>query len=169
MWGSQTTRSGEVRLIDYHEADGEGLPYFVHMLRGKPYIYGQHWAPHDIQVRDFGSGRSRLEAAASLGIRFNMVPRVQSTSRGEVDEGIHAARLLLSRCWFDAEKCEVGIEGLKHYRRAYNRQLDEYKNTVVKDKASHPSDAFRYLAVWHKDPIMPSHVRIETPAAYTWF
>jgi hypothetical protein len=169
IWFSQTTRSGEVRLIDYLEADGEGLPYYAHALRGKPYVYGQHWAPHDIQVREFSSGRSRWEAAASLGIRFNMVPKVQSTARGEVDEGIHAARLLLGKCWFDAEKCEAGIEALKHYRRAYNRQLDEFKTTPVADKASHGSDAFRYLAVWHKDPIMPGRVSVDTPQAYTWF
>jgi len=169
IWFSQTTRSGEVRLIDYHEASGEGLPYYVHMLRAKPYIYGQHWAPHDIQVREFSSGRSRLEAAQSLGIRFSMVPRVQSSERGEIDEGIHSARLFLSKCWFDAKKCEAGIEGLKHYKRAYNRQLNEFKPTVVKDKASHPADAFRYLSVWQKDPIVPGRVHVDMPPAYNWF
>ena len=37
--------------------------------------YGKHWAPHDIQVRELASGRSRLEAAASLGIKFEIVPK----------------------------------------------------------------------------------------------
>ena len=168
IWFSQTLRSGEVRIIDYHEASGEGLPYYVNMLRHKPYVYGQNWAPHDIQVREFSSGRSRMESALALGLRFNMVPRVQSSSRGEIEEGIHSARLFLSKCWFDAEKCEAGIEALKHYRKAFNRQLNEFKSTPVKDDSSHAADAFRYLSVWHKDPIVLGHARVDMPAVYNW-
>lgn len=152
IWFSQSTRSGEVRLIDYHEASGEGFPYYVSMLRAKGYSYGQHWAPHDIQVREMSSGRSRLEVAASQGIRFEVTPRLHSNTAGEVEEGIHAARMLFSRCWFDAERCKAGLEALMHYRRDYNERLGEFKATPVHDWASHGADAFRGLAVRHQVP-----------------
>jgi hypothetical protein len=146
IWFSQSLRSGEVRIIDYYEASGEGLPHYAQVLRQKGYTYGRHWAPHDIQVREFGSGRSRLETGATLGINFHIVPNIP------IEEGIHAARMLLPRCWFDAEKCAKGIEALMHYRRDYNTRLNEFKPTPVHDWAEHGSSAFRYLAVRQQTP-----------------
>lgn len=146
IWFSQTIRGGEVRLIDYYEASGEGVPHYAALLASKGYVYGQHWAPHDIQVRELASGRSRLEVAQSLGIRFKTAPNVP------IEDGIHAARLFLARCWFDEAKTRPGVDALSNYRRDYNTRINEFKATPVHDWASHGADAFRYLAVRHKQP-----------------
>ncbi len=142
IWFVQSLRSGEIRLIDYYEASGEGLPHYAQVLTQRGYTYGTHWAPHDIQVKELGSGRSRLE---TLGITFRIAPQVG------IEDGIHAARMLFPRCWFDAQKCAKGLEALQHYRRDYNTRLNEFKPTPVHDWASHGADAFRYLAVSHQD------------------
>jgi phage terminase large subunit len=152
IWFSQSLRTGEVRLVDYYEASGEGFPHYMQVLRAKGYTYGKHWAPHDIQVRELSSGRSRLDVAASLGLHFELTPRLQSTVAGEVEEGIHAVRMFLPRCWFDAVRCKPGLEALMHYRRDYNSRLGEYKASPVHDHASHGADAFRGLAVRHEIP-----------------
>jgi len=141
IWFSQSLRSGEVRIVDYYEASGEGLPHYAHVLTTKGYTYGQHWAPHDIQVRELGSGRSRVETAATLGIRFQVAPNIP------LEDGIHAARMLLPKCYFDDTKAGKGLECLQHYRRDYNTRLNEFKPTPVHDWASHGADAFRTLAV----------------------
>lgn len=146
IWFSQSLRSGEIRLIDYYEASGEGLPHYAQVLRSKGYTYGTHWAPFDIQVKELGSGRSRLEVAKSLGIAFQIAPNVP------IDDGIHAARMIFPRCYFDAVKCKPGLEALQHYRRDYNTRLNEFKPTPVHDWASHGADAFRYLALRQKTP-----------------
>lgn len=161
VWFSQTVKgSGQVRLIDYYEASGEGFPHFVQVLAEKRYTYGTHWAPHDIAVRELGSGKSRLEVAAALGLRFSVTPRVSSGTAQELEEGIHAVRLFLPRCWFDATRCQRGLEALGQYRRDYNTRLDEFKATPVHDHASHGSDAFRGLAVRHQVPKdAPDYVR----------
>ena len=153
IWFSQSTKSGEVRLIDYLEGSGEGFPFYARALTEKRYVYGKHWAPHDIQVRELGSGLSRLEVARSLGIKFEITPRIHAQAGEEVEEGIHALRMLFPRCWFDAEKCKAGLEALKHYRRDYNQKLNEFKATPVHDWASHGADAARGLAVRHQIPI----------------
>lgn len=151
IWFSQTARgSAEVRIIDYYEASGEGFPHYAKMLQERRYTYGKHWAPHDIQVREMGSGRSRLEVAANMGITFSVTPRLHDKADGEVEEGIHAARMFLPRCWFDAIKCKAGLEALQHYRRDYNQRLNEFKATPVHDWASHGADAFRGLSVRHR-------------------
>jgi hypothetical protein len=146
IWFTQSTRSGEVRVIDYYESSGEGLPFYRAILQARGYTYGVHTAPHDIQVKELGSGRSRLETAQSLGIRFGVAPNIP------IEDGIHAARMLLPRCWFDATRCAKGLEALQHYRRDYNSRLNEFKAVPVHDWASHGADAFRYLAVRQQPP-----------------
>lgn len=151
VWFSQSTRGGEIRLIDYLEGEGEGFPFYAKKLAEKGYIYGKHWAPHDIAVHEM-DGRSRQAVAASYGVRFDLVDRVAVGTGDELEEGIHAARMIFSRCWFDAEKCKAGIEALMGYRRDYNQRLGEFKATPVHDWASHGADAFRGLAVRHQTP-----------------
>lgn len=146
IWFTQSPRSGEVRVIDYYEANGESLPHFADVLRKRGYTYGEHWAPHDIQIKELSSGRSRLEAAAAHGINFRVCPNVP------VLDGIHAVRLLFPKCYFDAKATARGLDCLRHYRKRKNEALDEFSSTPVHDWASHGADAFRYLAVRHKTP-----------------
>ncbi|NPZ40037.1 terminase, partial [Pseudomonas aeruginosa] len=85
----------EVRVIDYLEHNGEGMEYYGQALKRLPYNYGGHFAPHDIVVRELGTGKSRMEVAAQYGIKFTMVPRVSRNS-----EGVQAVRQFLPACWF---------------------------------------------------------------------
>ena len=140
VWFVQQS-GGEIRIIDYYEASDLGLTAHAQVLQSKGYNYGRHYAPHDIQVRDFSTGRTRLEAAAALGIRFEVVPR-QS-----VEDGIHAARMIMPRCWFDSIRTKTGVNSLANYRKAYNTSLGQFTATPVHDHTSHAADAFRYMAV----------------------
>ena len=67
------------------------------MLNEKPYVYKDHFAPHDIDVQEFGNGKTRREIAYQLGVRFRVVPKLP------VEEGIHAVTMLLPRCWIDTD------------------------------------------------------------------
>lgn len=167
IWFSQSLKSGEVRLIDYYEASGEGFPHYVGVLSAKGYIYGKHWAPHDIKVRELGSGKSRLETAAGFGLTFEVTPRITSTIGEEVEEGINAVRMLLPKCWFDRTRCAAGIEALKNYRRDYNQRLNEFKATPVHDWSSHSADAFRGLAVRYQTPVDPIKLVLPRPAQHS--
>lgn len=139
IWFWQQT-GREVRLIDYYEASGYGLDHYVRVLQEKKYLYGDHWAPHDIKVRELGTGRSRHEVAESLGITFRHVPQMP------VIDGINAARLLIKRCWFDKTKCEDGIEALRQYRERYDEKR-RVSGGPLHDWTSHAADSWRYLAV----------------------
>jgi phage terminase large subunit len=151
IWFSQSLYTGEVRLIDYYEASGEGLQHYREVLNRKGYTYGVHWAPHDIEVRELGVGRSRLETARALGLNFRVTPKVG------LDDGVHAARMLLPRCWFDSENTKAGIEALQSYRWDYNTRIHEFKPTPVHDWASHAADAFRGCGVRHTTPRMKTN------------
>jgi phage terminase large subunit len=147
IWFSQRTPGGEVRLIDYYEATGEGLAHYREVLNQKKYAYGYHYAPHDIQVRELGTGMSRMAVANDLGLFFQVTPRLLSKEGMELHDGINAARLIFRRCWFDQTKCARGIEALQHYRWGYNTTINEFKSTPIHDWSSHAADAFRGLSV----------------------
>ena len=140
IWFTQSVGRA-VHVIDFYENRGEGLPHYAKVLADKDYFYGTHNAPHDIEVRELGSGKSRREVSWDLGINFRVVPKLP------VEDGLHAAQMLIPRCWFDQESCKPGLESLRHYHRAYNERLRSFRNTPVHDWSSHAADAFRYLAV----------------------
>ena len=144
VWFTQSVGRA-VHVIDFYENRGEGLPHYARMLQDKDYLYGTHNAPHDIEVRELGSGKSRREVAWDLGINFRVVPKLP------LEDGIHAAQMLIPRCWFDKTACGPGLEALRHYHRAYNERLRSFRSTPVHDWSSHAADAFRYLAVGIKE------------------
>lgn len=131
----------EVRLIDYLEVDGIGVPEISKLLKEKPYAYTTHLLPHDAQAREFGTGKSRVETLMAHGIRADVVPKLS------VEDGINAARNLMAMSWFDAEKCERGIECLREYRREWDDKANMFKNKPSHNEFSHGADGFRYLAV----------------------
>ena len=130
-----------VHFIDYYEARGEGLPHYARVLQEREYLYDTHYAPHDIEVRELGSGKSRREIAWDLGLNFRVVPKLP------IDDGIHAAQLLIERSWFDRDNCKHGLEALRQYHRAYNERTRSFATTIKHDWSSHSADAFRYAAI----------------------
>ncbi len=140
IWFTQNVGRA-VHVIDYYEARGEGLPHYCKVLASKNYLYGEHNAPHDIEVRELGTGKSRREIAWDLGLNFRVVPKLP------IEDGIHAAQMLIPRLYFDREKCKYGLECLRQYHRAYNERTRSFRATPVHDYSSHAADAFRYLAV----------------------
>lgn len=135
----------ELRFIDYYENSGEGLPHYAAELKRRGYSYGDHYAPFDIKVRELNTGQSRLEKARELGINFIVMPKLP------IEDGINAARSIISQCWFDADKCSRGILALKNYKKDWDEKNKVFRTTPKHDWASHGSDAFRGFAVTHRE------------------
>lgn len=131
----------EIRVIDYYESSGAALSHYAQILRNKPYVYGAHLLPHDAQVKELGTGLSRVEVLQSLGLYPTVVPAQR------VEDGINAVRMALPRCWFDAEKCTRGVNALREYAREWVDKLETWRSAPRHDKWSHGADAFRYLAM----------------------
>lgn len=131
----------EIRLIEYLENSGKGLDFYIRQLQDREYIYGEHFAPWDISVREMSTGMSRLELASNLGIHFNVV------QRAPIQDGINAIRTIFPRLWFDKTGCDQGIQCLWNYRRDYDEKGGQFKPKPVHDWSSHGADAMRYLAL----------------------
>lgn len=129
------------RYIDFEEYGGEGLNFYAKLLKDKPYAYGRHIWPHDGIARELGTGKTRQETMRTLGVT------VEIQKRQSLDDGIQAVRQILPLSYFDAEKCERGLDALTNYQREWDSKLNMFKNKPKHDWASNGSDAFRISAL----------------------
>ena len=153
IWFVQVT-GREIRVIDYYEAAGHGLDHYAGVLAAKGYQYTRHYGPHDIQVRELGSGRSRWEIAKGLGITFDVVKQMP------VQDGMNAVRMTLPRMWFDAKKTALGVDALRQYRE----KVDEKRGIALgplHDWTSHAADAMRYFCVGHQEETPHKPLKIQ--------
>lgn len=154
----------EFHIIDYIENSGQPLAWYAAELRKRPYAYGDHILPHDAEAKELQTNRSRTDTLREL-LGQSVRPLVgRGAEKTLISDGINAVRTILPRCWFDAEKCAKGIDALKAYRREYDEQRKAFHDRPVHDWASHPADAFRYLALGIDG--LPTAARDDAAAAY---
>ena len=140
IWVAQMTGQ-EVRIMDYVENHGQGLDWYVNWIKDNNWTNASHKLPHDVSVRELGTGKSRLEMLQGAGLNVDVLPRLS------VDDGIQAVRRLLPKCWFNMPRVRQGVDCLRNYRREYDEKRNVFYEKPLHDWASHGSDAFRYLAI----------------------
>ena len=140
IWVAQLVGT-EVRLIDYYENHGVGLDHYVKWIKDNDYLKAEHILPHDVRVRELGTGKSRLEMLEEAGLEVKIAPRMG------LDDGIQAVRRLLPRCWFNVPQVQNGLNCLRNYRRDYDEKRKIFFERPLHDWSSHGSDSFRYLAL----------------------
>ena len=138
VWFAQLHRGGEIRLLDYREYQNTGFIQIIKELR-QAYTITRWVGPHDLAVREYTSGQSRLDAARDLGVHFEVAPRMP------VIDGIEAVRRALPRCFFDKTKCKQGLESLSLFRSQYDETKRVLSRNPLHDYTSHGADAMRYL------------------------
>ncbi len=121
----------EIHLIEYYENSGEPLTFYLRILKEKDYNYGKHLVPHDAANHEYSTGLTRIAIARNLGVTLTLVPNIS------VDEGIDAVRDLLHKCWFDEEKCSLGIKALESYRRQWNERQGCWSSQPLHNQFSH--------------------------------
>jgi hypothetical protein len=130
-----------LRIIDCYTNSQQGLEHYIKVLKEKPYQYLKHVAPHDIKVKEFGTGVTRLEKARQLGVSFTVAPNLSIT------DGIEAVRTTFSKMWIDAFNCSDLIKALENYRQNYDEQTGSGSGVPIHDWSSHFADAMRYLCI----------------------
>jgi phage terminase large subunit len=130
-----------VRIIDCYENSKEGLEHYAKVIQEKEYVYGKHIAPHDIQVKEWGSGMTRIEKARQLGIKFTIA------DDKTIADGIESVRTKLNIMYIDQVKCAPLLKALENYRQEYDAKNKVYKSVPLHNWASHFADAMRYLCI----------------------
>lgn len=155
----------EVRVVDYFETSGEGLASVVRRAIGqRPWVWGTHHLPHDVMVRELATGRSRHDTLRALGLG-----RISVGAAADPEERVNAARLMIPLCWFDADRCALGLERLRAYRKRWSRATLSWSGPLH-DQASHGADAFGEFAL-NRRPVGRVEARPApraTPGGLSW-
>lgn len=137
----------EYRMIDYYENHGQPLSHYANTLKQKAaeydFNYGRHYLPHDIEVKELGTGISRREVLENLGVKVEVVPALN------INDGINAGRIIFDQLWVDKEKCDDFIQAIAQYRQEWDEKRGQFKDRPLHDWSSHAADMFRYFAVTH--------------------
>ena len=154
---------GQVFILDFYSASGVGLDHYrdkieeIHKAHG--WAHGTDWVPHDAKVKEWGTGRTRVETMQGFGLKPQLVPMA-----GLLD-GINAVRRTLPLCVFHP-RAEAGLAALEQYRREWDDDKKTFKANPLHDFTSHLADAFRYLAMaWRTIP--PALILPEKPVLRT--
>jgi len=139
IWVAQVVGK-EIRLVDFYENHGQGLDTYVSWLRDNEWSDAVQLLPHDVVIRELGTGKSRQEVLEEAGLEITIVKKLP------VADGIQAVRRLLPRCWFD-KNVKQGLDALRNYRRNYDEKRNVFFDSPLHDWCSHAADSFRYLAV----------------------
>jgi len=159
IWWFQVQGAQPV-ILDCYSASGAGLDHYVEQIAKREAQYGwrrgNEYVPHDAKVKEWGSGRTRVETMQGLGLKPLLVPFAT------FQDGINAARRTLPLCVFHP-RCETGgLDALEQYRREWDDEKKAFRVTHVHDWTSHPADAFRYLSLaWRLIPRQPIETKIE--------
>jgi hypothetical protein len=143
-------RGSQLLILDVMSGSGVGVEHFRdeifkrHQERG--WLHGDDYVPHDAKIKEWGSGRTRVETMQSLGLNPMLVPLAG------LEDGINAVRRTLPLCVFHP-RCEPGIDALEQYQREWDDDKRTFKLNPLHNWTSHYADAFRYLAQgWRPAP-----------------
>lgn len=153
--------AGKPHIVDFYRPDSDDLDDWCGWLDARGY-HGNDYVPHDILVTEWGSKRTRFEILQSKRKHVKRIARVS------VADGLQAGRATINAASFHTgsddrgERMQLGIDGLKNYRREWDEDLKVFRDTPVKDWAEHIGSAFRYLGLAWRD-VVPPIKKIEKP------
>jgi phage terminase large subunit len=164
IWWFQVV-GAQVFVLDCYTASGVGVDHYAdvvakrHQERG--WKLGADFVPHDAKVKEWGTGRTRIETMRDYGLQPQLAPGATKM------DGINAARQTLARCVFHPRCEETGLSALEQYRREWDDEKKAFKANEVHDWTSHLADAFRYLSLsWRNIPGQVVEEKQAPPVGY---
>ena len=156
IWFMQVV-AGKFRFVGYYENSGEGMDFYLDVLEKwrvpRSAIWGQHYAPHDVEHRRFGmQAKSIRQLAAEAGFQFITVERTKDKLNT-----IHGARTRLPQCEFDEAACELGLLHLENYSRDWDDKYGVWKDNPRHDEHSHGTDGFFTFSDGFVVPTVSNH------------
>lgn len=158
IWGANPNRGGdstsirffqiynnEIRFIDAWEWSWYSLLYILeNVIKTKPYLYGKHIGPHDMNQHEYTTGTTRLQTATQLWYDFELV----SSPKWAISNRIECTRQLFSRFYFDEQKCWKSLTKLKKYKRKWDEKNWSFQDAPEHNWVSHCADSLWYGSQW---------------------
>lgn len=143
IWWFQV-RGGQVFVHDCYCSHGVGVDHYADVLEQRTRTHGWKpgicYVPHDAKVREWGTGRTRVETMQRLALKPELV---RDTT---FEDGINSCRRMLPLTVFHP-RCEVGINALEQYHRDWDQDTKSFGAKAKRDWTTHYADAARYMAL----------------------
>ena len=152
----------ETRLLRYFEDSQQTISYYMAKLQSFGYMYDTIWLPHDAKAKSLGTGKSIEEIVRATGMKVQILDRVP------VADSINAARTIFSKCYFDRQNTEEGLQCLRHYRYDVDPDTKMFSAKPLHDEYSHGADAFRYIGLMINEPRKAQPQRANQRAPASW-
>lgn len=144
IWCFQVIGS-ELRVVDFYQPETDDLDDWCAELDARGYR-GNDYVPHDILTTEWGHKKTRIERLRERKRKPVRIPKVS------VADGLQAGRIAINSARFDKNKTEIGVDGLKNYRREWDDDLKTFRENPVKDWSEHIGSAWRYLGLsWRNE------------------
>jgi hypothetical protein len=137
---------GKLKIVDFYRPESDDLLDWIKWLDDKGY-HGDDYVPDDVMDFIWGAKHTRWDLLKQAKRKPKLVKRIA------VADGIHAGREAIKVAEFDAERCELGVEGLKNYRREWDDELKTFRENPVKDWAEHIGSSWRYLGLAWREAV----------------
>lgn len=135
-----------VNIIDYHEEANRGITYHCKVVKDKPYLYEQHYVPHDAAKRSRETATPLLDTIKELLGDHNvtLVERI-----GDKADSIQSGRMVFPHVFMDAKKVTRLVKCLGFYRYEWDDDAKRFKDKPEDDWSADGADAFQCLGmVW---------------------
>ena len=130
IWWFQVV-GGQVFILDHYAASGAGVDHFAEVIEKREgehgWRNGNDYVPHDAKIKEWGTGRTRVETMKMIGLNPILVPWAT------FQDGIEAARRTLPLCVFHPRTEETGIAALEQYRREWDDEKKAFRASDVHD------------------------------------
>lgn len=149
IWIAQSVGQ-RLNVIDYIEASGQPLGFYVEALRNRGHGRAECVLPHDGVNQNAVTALRFEDHVRQAGFDVRVI---KNQGKGAAMQRIEAARRLFPRIWFDEDNTRPGIKALG----AYHERRDEDRNTGLgpeHDWASHGADAFGLMCVAYEEPMV---------------
>ena len=124
-------------IIDYYESKGHNVGFYIDVIKGKLYTYGNHFVPIDSSKRSYQLGVDLVEFARNaLGFTMTKLPKTLS-----LRADIELVRDLIPKTKFREDTTEGLLKCLYGYHE------DERTGKPKHNSTSHGADSFRYMCV----------------------
>ncbi len=131
---------GVPKVIQEYSNSGHRIAHYVDIMRAMPFPIKLVYLPHDGNVTDLSTGRTRIEEFTRLGCICQLLPKLS------IQEGINAARQYLEVVEIDLD-CIDTLRAIQNYRQKFDKRLQVFLGTPEHDDFSHFADVVRYSAL----------------------
>jgi len=141
-----------IRLVKELYGEGKSLPWWIDQViaAGWPVRY---WVfPHDISVRELGSGNKngasitrRQIAQNHLMEEHGLRPTIMVGDKPSIADGIESTKDMLDNFYIDPE-CTYTVSCLQNYSKVFDLKLNVWKEDAVHDVYSHGADMLRLVS-----------------------